>query len=68
MKSVQYHPQSCQQGPSKKESRRVGNRRTLILAQSPGVHGLAGEVRIEELRNHLASSQYCICKRKRENV
>lgn len=39
-----------------------------MLAQSPGIHGLAGQVRTEELHNHLASSQYCICKRERKPI
>lgn len=46
--------------PTKEESRR-----TLILARSPGIDGLTGQVRIEELRNHLASSQYCIWERRK---
>lgn len=41
MKSGQCHPQSYAQSPSKKESKRVGTRRTLILAQSHGIDGLA---------------------------
>lgn len=51
--------------PIKEESRRVGIRRTLILAHSPGIDDLTGQVRIEEPHNHLAFSQYCTWERRK---
>jgi len=60
MKSVQYPTNRVL---ARRKAGGMGTRRTFMLAQSPGIHGLAGQVRTEELHNHLASSQYCICKR-----